>query len=297
MGVVPYKRPAPEKSGMPVYQPASNAAYQQALMQQLGGQSYVPVSCEYGGSTSTLLALPPPSNADASTHSPPAIHNAASSTQLETPSSSTSSTTSPTSYISSSSTSSSTSYSLTTNTSSSSSGKMNSLHVINSSASPLPATPMNILSYAGYSLNKGVRPHAKPTATSHHQYITSPSAVPGGIPSTYTPGVISPSGISSMGIGLGMPPVGIGLQMPSGLTMVPSHQGVASGIGGLVQAGVPMMPGVGAGMSSVLSPQLVYSQYPSSSVYLPPQLSALSNNQQISWAQAGEQPYKKLKTS
>lgn len=47
---VPYKRPAGDKSGVPVYQPTGNAAYQQALMQQLGGQSFVPVSCEYGGS-------------------------------------------------------------------------------------------------------------------------------------------------------------------------------------------------------------------------------------------------------
>lgn len=42
--VVPYKRPAGDKSGMPVYQPTNTAAYQQALMQQLGGQSFVPVS-------------------------------------------------------------------------------------------------------------------------------------------------------------------------------------------------------------------------------------------------------------
>nr|XP_027220398.1 muscleblind-like protein [Penaeus vannamei] len=41
---VPYKRPAGDKSGVPVYQPTGNAAYQQALMQQLGGQSFVPVS-------------------------------------------------------------------------------------------------------------------------------------------------------------------------------------------------------------------------------------------------------------
>lgn len=41
---LPYKRTAGDKSGMPVYQPTGNAAYQQALMQQLGTQSYVPVS-------------------------------------------------------------------------------------------------------------------------------------------------------------------------------------------------------------------------------------------------------------
>lgn len=40
-GVVPYKRQAPDKSGVPVFAPGS--AYQTALMSQLG-QSYVPVS-------------------------------------------------------------------------------------------------------------------------------------------------------------------------------------------------------------------------------------------------------------
>lgn len=45
---VPYKRPAGDKSGLPVYQPGGSAAYQQALMQQLGGQSFVPVSLYWG---------------------------------------------------------------------------------------------------------------------------------------------------------------------------------------------------------------------------------------------------------
>ena len=63
---VPYKRPAPDKSGVPVYQPTGNAAYQQALMQQLGGQSYVPVSCEYGAGSTTSEAAPPESSSPAS---------------------------------------------------------------------------------------------------------------------------------------------------------------------------------------------------------------------------------------
>ena len=57
---MPYKRPAPDKSGMPVYPATGNAAYQQALMQQLGGQSYAPVSCEYASGTPTSEAAPPP---------------------------------------------------------------------------------------------------------------------------------------------------------------------------------------------------------------------------------------------
>lgn len=50
---------------MPVYQPTTqNASYQHALMQQLGTQTYVPVSCEYGGTsastTTTAATLPSP---------------------------------------------------------------------------------------------------------------------------------------------------------------------------------------------------------------------------------------------
>ncbi|XP_069361415.1 muscleblind-like protein isoform X3 [Maniola hyperantus] len=41
-GVVPYKRPAADKAGMPVYQPATT--YQQLMQLQ---QPFVPVSCEY----------------------------------------------------------------------------------------------------------------------------------------------------------------------------------------------------------------------------------------------------------
>jgi hypothetical protein len=44
-GVMPFsKRPALEKSGMPVYQPAGTAAYQQALAMH---QSFVPLSFYY----------------------------------------------------------------------------------------------------------------------------------------------------------------------------------------------------------------------------------------------------------
>lgn len=54
-GVLPYKRSATDKSGLPMFQPGS-AAYQQALMQQLGNQSYVPVSCEYGATQPATAA-------------------------------------------------------------------------------------------------------------------------------------------------------------------------------------------------------------------------------------------------
>ncbi|XP_030762511.1 protein couch potato-like isoform X3 [Sitophilus oryzae] len=53
-GMVPYKRPAADKSGVPVYQP--NATTYQQLMQLQ--QPFVPVSCEYPTSPA-----PPPSSA------------------------------------------------------------------------------------------------------------------------------------------------------------------------------------------------------------------------------------------
>ncbi|XP_024937462.1 uncharacterized protein LOC107264420 isoform X2 [Cephus cinctus] len=45
-GMVPYKRPAGDKSGMPVYQPTGATTYQQLMQLQ---QPFVPVSCEYTG--------------------------------------------------------------------------------------------------------------------------------------------------------------------------------------------------------------------------------------------------------
>ncbi|KRT84666.1 hypothetical protein AMK59_467 [Oryctes borbonicus] len=59
-GMMPYKRPAAEKSGVPVYQP--NATTYQQLM-QLQHQPFVPVSCEYTASpapapTATSCASP-----------------------------------------------------------------------------------------------------------------------------------------------------------------------------------------------------------------------------------------------
>ncbi|XP_049822189.1 muscleblind-like protein isoform X6 [Aethina tumida] len=57
-GMMPYKRPAADKSGVPVYQP--NATTYQQLMQLQ--QPFVPVSCEYSGSpappTSTRASPP-----------------------------------------------------------------------------------------------------------------------------------------------------------------------------------------------------------------------------------------------
>ena len=50
-GIVQYKRPALEKSGVPVYQPsataAAAAAYQQAALALQMQQQFVPVSCKY----------------------------------------------------------------------------------------------------------------------------------------------------------------------------------------------------------------------------------------------------------
>ncbi|XP_066143491.1 uncharacterized protein [Euwallacea fornicatus] len=58
-GVVPYKRPAADKSGMPVYQPNAATTYQQLMQLQ---QPFVPVSCEYP----TSPAPPPSSSASPS---------------------------------------------------------------------------------------------------------------------------------------------------------------------------------------------------------------------------------------
>lgn len=53
-GLMPYKRPAPDNKGYPLYQPSA-AAYQQ-LMQLQSQQPYVPVSCEYSSSQPQALA-------------------------------------------------------------------------------------------------------------------------------------------------------------------------------------------------------------------------------------------------
>ncbi|XP_012271427.1 uncharacterized protein LOC105694863 isoform X5 [Orussus abietinus] len=60
-GMVPYKRPAGDKSGMPVYQPTGATTYQQLMQLQ---QPFVPVSCEYPGTpplpqTSNQSVVPP----------------------------------------------------------------------------------------------------------------------------------------------------------------------------------------------------------------------------------------------
>lgn len=46
--MVPYKRPAGDKSGVPVYQPTGATTYQQLMQLQ---QPFVPVSCEYTGTS------------------------------------------------------------------------------------------------------------------------------------------------------------------------------------------------------------------------------------------------------
>lgn len=56
--MVPYKRPAGDKSGMPVYQPSGATTYQQLMQLQ---QPFVPVSCEYAG-TPPIPSLPQNSN-------------------------------------------------------------------------------------------------------------------------------------------------------------------------------------------------------------------------------------------
>lgn len=53
-GMVPYKRPAADKSGVPVYQP--NATTYQQLMQLQ--QPFVPVSCEYSTTSTATTSTP-----------------------------------------------------------------------------------------------------------------------------------------------------------------------------------------------------------------------------------------------
>lgn len=55
-GMVPYKRPAADKSGVPVYQPG--ATYQQLMQLQ---QPFVPVSCEYAATTASTATARVPS--------------------------------------------------------------------------------------------------------------------------------------------------------------------------------------------------------------------------------------------
>lgn len=61
--MVPYKRPAADKSGVPVYQPTGATTYQQLMQLQ---QPFVPVSCEYTGTpplptqTSNQSVVQPP---------------------------------------------------------------------------------------------------------------------------------------------------------------------------------------------------------------------------------------------
>lgn len=66
--MVPYKRPAADKSGVPVYQPNAATTYQQLMQLQ---QPFVPVSCEY-----PVSPAPPPSSAAS-----PTVPEAAASAQ------------------------------------------------------------------------------------------------------------------------------------------------------------------------------------------------------------------------
>ncbi|CAG9862880.1 unnamed protein product, partial [Phyllotreta striolata] len=74
-GMVPYKRPAADKSGVPVYQP--NATTYQQLMQLQ--QPFVPVSCEYSTSPA-----PPPTSSCASPTVPEASQSIATSSMSQT---------------------------------------------------------------------------------------------------------------------------------------------------------------------------------------------------------------------
>ncbi|XP_045108077.1 muscleblind-like protein 1 isoform X3 [Portunus trituberculatus] len=310
---VPYKRPAGEKSGMPVYQPTGSAAYQQALMQQLSGQSFVPVSCEYGGG----VALPGPGgqveghDTTTSTTTSTAANNhhaAASSAQPPTTSSPTPTTTTTSSPPSSSKALHSSS------SSSSSSSSVGGGELVPASPVALGSQqPVNVF-YTGYALSKGLRPQMRAPASHHgsaimapmHHPMTAmgfaPPALPSSTLSSFSPSMgapittlsmppfmsssqqlmspamtTNPLAAASMGMGLG------GAMHPSlgGLTA-----GISPSMGGMT--GMTGLGTLGAGMPLMMPQTHMSSLYPSQYTSLP------SNT---AFAQGGEQPSKRLKTS
>lgn len=295
---VPYKRPAGDKSGVPVYQPTGNAAYQQALMQQLGSQSFVPVSCEYGGSV-PLAGVG--GQADSQDTTAANNHAAASSAQPVPSSSSLSSSTttttnSPTTVKAICSTP------VTASSSSSLSGGGGDT----ASVSPVPLPPqpaVNVFSYTGYALSKGLRPQYKPP-TSLAPSIMGPTALSN---SGFTHPMFPPGHIPNINYGLGahMHNIGVSPYVTSSQQFMPHGMagtiGLPHGISGMTAGMAHAMGnvttaslgGIGGGVP-IMSPSLVVPQHPS--LYLN-QYTALSSNTQYSLAQGGEQPYKKLKTS
>ncbi|XP_068222430.1 LOW QUALITY PROTEIN: muscleblind-like protein 1 [Palaemon carinicauda] len=297
-GIVPYKRPAGDKSGVPVYQPTGNAAYQQALMQQLGTQSFVPVSCEYGGSV-PLAGVG--GQADSQDTTAANNHAAASSAQPVTTSSSSSITTttnSPTTVKAICSTP------VTASSSSSLSLSGTGGDTASVSPVPLPSQPaVNVFSYTGYALSKGLRPQFKPQATPT-QAIMGPSALSTG----FGHPMLHPGQLSNLNYGVGAPmhSIGVSPYMTSNQHLMHHHgmtgtMGLPHGISGMTAGMAPSvgsvaasLGGIGSGVP-VVNPSLLVPHIPTS-LYLP-QYTALSSNTQYSLAQGGEQPYKKLKTS
>ncbi|XP_050551387.1 muscleblind-like protein isoform X4 [Spodoptera frugiperda] len=76
-GVVPYKRPAADKAGVPVYQPATT--YQQLMQLQ---QPFVPVSCEY---PAPATSAPPTASVPSSAAPPPSAAAPAPTAAAPTP--------------------------------------------------------------------------------------------------------------------------------------------------------------------------------------------------------------------
>jgi hypothetical protein len=79
--MVPYKRAATDKSGVPVYQPGATTYQQLMTLQQ---QPYVPVTCEYTQVSSTV-APPLPNTTAANSASALIVTSAASSSPTPTP--------------------------------------------------------------------------------------------------------------------------------------------------------------------------------------------------------------------
>lgn len=180
-------------------------------------------------------------------------------------------------------------------------------------ASPVPLPPhqsVNVFSYTGYALSKGLRPPFKSPATPAPP-IMGPMSLP--TVGFAHPGVHA-SQVPSFNYGVShVPNISVSPYVTSNqhfmtpAVMTNSMAGMAGlpsmvpSVGGLTTGVAPSMGGV-AGFSGLggsipmMTPSIMMPQNPAPSLYSP-QYTALSSNTHYSLAQGGEQPNKRLKTS
>ena len=298
-----------------MFQPG-NAAYQQALMQQLGTQTYVPVSCEYGGSqpttttaaTAATNALPPENSVPRTTTASPTVTDISASTN---------NTTSPPTSNSSTTSTTSSSALVPVNASKDSVSMASSSQTLTLARHPnhVVASPAlnNMFSYAGYSLNNKSMRHALrgPTMYNHSAQHAptvgvSPYAYSQPPPTAQHIGYVNNTG-SNVSVAGMMP---YASQAPSFVSPAGmAAAAAASGLHGVHAAYSGFHPGVAPGSTVQASPQFVYPHLPYMSMVPQPAAAA----QYSPWAAAAaaqaaavaaaaaaagttEQPYKKLKT-